>query len=125
MPHTLVYFEIPADDPAKLSQFYRELFGWKFENAPAPPGTEYMMINTVEQGGQGVNGGMMKRRDPSQTVTNYFDVPSVEEYTRKVESLGGTVIIAKQAVPAMGWFGVYRDPEGNVFATWQNDAGAA
>src|SRR6266702_4044136 len=33
--HTLVHFEIPTSDPAKVSQFYEQLFGWKFNKMPA------------------------------------------------------------------------------------------
>jgi len=29
--HTIVHFEIPADDVKKLARFYSELFGWKIE----------------------------------------------------------------------------------------------
>jgi hypothetical protein len=28
MDHTVVHFEIPADDPERAAKFYRELFGW-------------------------------------------------------------------------------------------------
>lgn len=28
MDHTIVHFEIPADDPERAARFYRELFGW-------------------------------------------------------------------------------------------------
>ena len=31
MDRTIVHFEIPASDRAKLSQFYSKLFGWTFE----------------------------------------------------------------------------------------------
>src|SRR5256885_4555701 len=33
--HTLVHFEIPTNDPAKVSRFYEQLFGWKFSKMPA------------------------------------------------------------------------------------------
>ena len=29
MDHTIVHFEIPADDVAKIKNFYGDLFGWK------------------------------------------------------------------------------------------------
>ena len=31
MDHTIVHFEIPADDPARATKFYRELFGWEIQ----------------------------------------------------------------------------------------------
>jgi uncharacterized protein len=47
--------------------------------------------------------GMMKRQHP-QPITNYFDIPSVYEYSAKVEKLGGKVMVHKTAVPGMGYF---------------------
>ncbi|MBA3318363.1 MAG: VOC family protein, partial [Gemmatimonadales bacterium] len=31
MDHTIVHFEIPADDPERAAKFYRELFGWQID----------------------------------------------------------------------------------------------
>ena len=64
--HTVIHFEIPADNVEKLSKFYSKLFGWKIVKLPGP--TEYWGIQTVpvdEKGRllrNGVNGGIMKRR---------------------------------------------------------------
>jgi len=45
---------------------------------------------------------MMKRQSPQQQgITNYFDVKSVQEYSAKVEQLGGKVISPKMPVPGM------------------------
>ena len=43
--HTIVHFEIPADDVEKLGKFYGQLFGWKIEKMPGP--VEYWGIQTV------------------------------------------------------------------------------
>ena len=43
--HTIVHFEIPADDVEKLREFYGQLFGWKIEKMPGP--VEYWGIQTV------------------------------------------------------------------------------
>ncbi len=54
MDHTVVHFEIPADEPERAAKFYRELFGWEIQrwgNAATPEGsatgTEYWMVRTV------------------------------------------------------------------------------
>ena len=43
--HTIVHFEIPADDVERLRRFYSNLFGWKIEKTPGP--VDYWMIETV------------------------------------------------------------------------------
>ncbi len=128
MDHTIVHFEIPADDPERAAKFYRELFGWdvkKFED-PAVA-MEYWMVQTVPTDAkgmptrQGVNGGLMRRMAPGQMPVNYIAVDSVEKFTRKAEQLGAKVMMPKSPVPGMGWFAQLFDTEGNVFAVWQTD----
>ena len=121
--HTIVHFDIPADDVEKLRRFYGGLFGWKIERMPGP--MKYYNIETVpvdEHGNlvrPGVNGGMMKRETPDQRPVNYIAVESVDEYGDKIKSLGGRVIIPKQEVPGIGWWALAVDPEGNSFGIFE------
>ena len=120
MDHTIVHFEIPADDVEKLKKFYSRLFGWKIEKTPGP--AEYWMIETVpvdEKGNAvrpGVNGGIMKRQNPEHKPVNYVAVESVDDYVKKIEALGGKMIVSKMEVPGVGWWALALDPEGNQFA---------
>ncbi|MCP8305427.1 MAG: VOC family protein [archaeon] len=123
MYHTIVHFEIPAEDVERLRKFYNKLFGWKIEKAEGY--TDYWLIQTVpvdDQGnpkGLGVNGGMMKKQNPEHKFTYYVLVESVDDYCKKIEELGGKVIIPKMEVPNMGWWAMALDPEGNHFAIWE------
>ncbi len=116
---TIVHFEIPADDIDRAKKFYSELFKWKINGVP---GMEYWLVTT--SGGKAVGGGMMKRRRPGQTITNYIDVPSISEYSMNVQKLGGKVIVPKTAVPKMGYFSVCLDTENNIFGLWEDDISA-
>ncbi len=116
---TIVHFEIPADDVQRAKKFYTDLFGWKIEETP---GMEYWMIHT--SGEKTVDGGMMKRQHPQHQITNYIDIPSIDEYAQKVEKLGGKIIVPKMAVPTMGYFAVCLDTENNVFAIWESNMNA-
>ena len=122
--HTIVHFEIPADDAERLRKFYTELFGWKIEKMPGP--MEYWNIETVpinERGEpirRGVNGGMMKKQNLEHKPVNYISVESIEEYGKKIEKLGGKVITPKEEIPGMGWWVLALDPEGNLFGLFQS-----
>jgi hypothetical protein len=124
MDHTIVHFEIPADDVEKLRKFYAELFGWKIERWPGP--SEYWAIATVptEEKGMpirpGVNGGIMKRQNPQHKPINYILVESVDEYSKKIEALGGKVVVSKTQVPGICWWALAVDPEGNQFAIMES-----
>jgi predicted enzyme related to lactoylglutathione lyase len=120
--HSIVWFEIPADDVERAKSFYGELFGWKIERFPGP--MEYWHIDT---GGSDdtPDGGLLKRQNPGQQgITNYIGVASVDESAVKVEKLGGKICMAKTAVPEMGYFAICQDPENNVFALWERNENA-
>jgi predicted enzyme related to lactoylglutathione lyase len=123
---TIVHFEVPADDVERSRKFYSGLFGWKFEKWPGmESGMEYWIINTTDnEGGKAVGGGMMKRQNPQQGITNFIDVTSVDEYSAKVQSLGGKIVAPKQAVPTMGFFAVCLDTENNTFGIWETNPNA-
>jgi predicted enzyme related to lactoylglutathione lyase len=132
MDHTIVHFEIPADQPERAVKFYRDLFGWdikKYEGSAAN-GMDYWMLKTVPTDAEGkpvrpgVNGGLMRRMFPGQALVNYIAVGNVDEFVRKAERLGAKVLMGKHPVPGMGWFAQLEDTEGNVFAIWETDANA-
>lgn len=113
---TIVHFEIPADDIERAKKFYTELFGWEIKEDPE---IEYYLITT--SGEKAVDGGMMKREHPQQQITNYIDVCCVDEYSTKVEKLGGKVVAPKMAVPGMGYFAICLDTENNAFGIWESN----
>ena len=115
--HTIAHFDIPAENIDKMKKFYSELFGWKIERVGGP--IEYYLIETAPEG-KGVGGGMSKKEHPSQHPMNYIFVESVDEYSKKVEKLGGKIILPKQTLPGMGYLAVAIDPEGNTFGLWED-----
>ena len=119
---SIVWFEIPADNPERARSFYGALFGWKIEQFPGM--ADYWRIDTGG-GDNTVDGGLMTRKYPQQPITNYVAVPSVDEAAAKVEKLGGTICKPKTAVPQMGYFVVCRDTEGNEFALWEKNEHAS
>lgn len=42
MPDTLIFVDIPADDPSAAATFYAEVFGWR--NDPRPEGLYHRMV---------------------------------------------------------------------------------
>lgn len=120
----IVHFEIPTDDLRRAKAFYSDLFGWRIEKFAGP--MEYWMITTDDDSeGQTIAGGMMKRQNPKQPITNYIGAPSVDEYIKKIIELGGKVVVPKTAVPAFGFFAVALDTEENTFGIWEDDSSAA
>jgi predicted enzyme related to lactoylglutathione lyase len=122
MKHTIVHFEIPADDVERARAFYSELFGWKFS---AMQGFEdYWTFDTGDPA-LDPGGGLMARQAEDQGIVHYIQVESVDEHVAKVEKLGGKVLYPRSPVPGMGWFAQFLDTEGNCFAVWESDRSAA
>ena len=122
MGNRVVHFEIPAENPERLTGFYGELFGWQIQKAE---GFEYWIAIAGRQGEHGIDGAVMRRQAPAQLPINYVNVPSVDEWVERNSQLGGTIGVGKQAVSGMGWFAHLTDPEGNPIGIWQGDESAA
>jgi uncharacterized protein len=118
---SIVWFEIPADNPERAKKFYGSLFGWNIKLFPGM--TEYWHIDTGG-GDDTPDGGMIARKHQEQPITNYVSVKSVTESMAKVEKLGGKVCMPKTAVPQMGYFAICQDTENNTIALWEMNAGA-
>jgi predicted enzyme related to lactoylglutathione lyase len=116
-----VHFEIPADDVARATKFFTDVFGWKFEGWGDD---NYLGATTGEEGTMGINGAVMKRMHPEQPVSNAIEVPSVDDYAAKVTANGGTIVFPKAAVPNMGYYAYFKDTEGNIHGLWQVDKAA-
>ena len=120
------YFEIQADDPKKLVEFYADVFGWKFTRDKNLP-IEYFRIET-----EGINGGLLKRpapTPPQQMGTNAYvcsiEVADFDATSEKILAQGGQEAMPKFAVPGKCWQGYFVDPAGNTFGLFQVDESAA
>ena len=118
--HTLVHFEIPASDPAKIARFYEGLFGWKFNKYEGASMDYWLISHKDAQSPDDTLGGLFKRNTPQEQFLNYFSVKSIDESVSKATNLGAKVLMAKQEIPNVGYFAVLSDPDGNNFALFQS-----
>ena len=118
----VVHFEIPANQPEALTQFYAGLFGWKFAKAPIP-GPEYWLCDTGS-GAPGINGAVMQRQNECQPVLNYVDVESVDAMLASATALGAKVALPKMPIPGVGAIGVIIDPQGNMCGLFEKGPGS-
>jgi predicted enzyme related to lactoylglutathione lyase len=128
----IVHFEIYANDTERAKKFYSDIFGWTYQDWSFN-GTPYFGVLTAPEGSKepGINGGLLKRAGPmpsgSDPVIGYcctIQVENIDETIAKIEKLGGTLALAKQAIPGMAWQAYYKDTEGNVFGVHQADKNA-
>lgn len=128
-PGTFCWAELVASDSGKAKEFYGKLLGWEFTDVPLGNDMFYSMAYL-----NGKGAGALYQMWPEQREigvhTNwggYVSVADVEESAKKVESLGGRVIVGPMDVFDAGKMAGIVDPVGAVFYIWQplNHIGAA
>jgi predicted enzyme related to lactoylglutathione lyase len=129
----VVHFEIHAAEPKRAIAFYAKVFGWKFE--PYGPPDFYWLITTGESKPEntGINGGLLKRMGPNPDpkdptpVIGYactIDVENLDATAAAIEAAGGSLALAKHAIPGLAWVAYYKDTEANIFGIYQADKNA-
>jgi predicted enzyme related to lactoylglutathione lyase len=118
----VVHFELPADDPERAVAFYTGVFGWKIDKYEGP--VDYWLITTGEGEEPGIDGAIARRKD-LPNVTNTVSVPSVDEFSQKIQDAGGQIVLPKMPIPGIGYMAYCKDPEGTVFGIMESDPSAA
>lgn len=118
MSNRVVHFEIPCDHPEKTMEFFKEVFGWTFQQFGEE---EYWSAFTGNENTPGINGGILKKRDPGQPITNSIEVPDIDKYISEVEKAGGNIVVPKMPIPSVGYMAYFTDPDGNRHGLFQND----
>ncbi len=118
---TRVKFELPADDLARATAFYRDVFGWSSLELPFP----YALVGT---GGEPVDvadadGGISPRNEFVQGPVLMIEVPSVDDVACEVAEAGGTVLSDKERVGDHGYSRYVKDSEGSVLCLWESIQG--
>lgn len=117
-----IHFEVPVDDPDRAIAFYSKIFGWKFTKWDGP--SDYWLISTGDPKEPGIDGGLLRRRDPAQPCVNTMNVADLDELTKTVEGSGGKCVVPKMPIPGVGWLAYFKDPDGNMFGMMQPDSSA-
>lgn len=114
------HFELPAEDPDRLVEFLKSVFGWNARKWDGP--VDYWLVMTGPADQEGIDGGIARRGDESPGVVPSIDVPNLDEYVAKIEAAGGTIVTPKTAVPGVGWLAYFKDTEGNTYGIMEEDA---
>ena len=109
----VVHVEIPAANVQASGKFYQELLGWKIQH-------DEQLNYSMWQAGDGSGGGFpeVSAEAPAGHVLVYIHSDDIEADLKQVEKLGGTVVQPKTEIPNIGWFGMFKDPTGNVLGLY-------
>jgi uncharacterized protein len=119
IPGVPCWLDTSQPDPEAALDFYRELFGWEFEDVLPPDSPGKYFIARI-RGRDVAAVGSIPEGAPSEAMWNtYIWVESVDETASKVRDAGGSVVTEPFDVMGSGRMAVFSDPEGAVFCVWQ------
>jgi uncharacterized protein len=119
VPGVPCWVDTSQPDPEAAVAFYRELFGWEFEDA-MPPGSAGKYYIARLRGGDVAAVGSQAEGAPSMALWNtYIWVESADETASKVLAAGGRVVQEPFDVMDAGRMAVCTDSEGAAFCIWQ------
>lgn len=116
----VIHFELPVDDNARATTFYREVFGWEVQN---PDDDEGYWLVTTGTGEPGIDGAFIARQHASQLV-NIIGVASLDDSLDKAKAAGGELVRDKEVIPGIGTAAYIKDPEGNTVGLFEANAGS-
>ena len=116
----VVHFEINSDNPEKAVKFYESVFGWNIKKWQG----DYWMATTGDEKEPGIDGGIQKRTESSATTYIVINVPSIDDYIKKIEANGGKVTTPKMPIPGIGWAAYFKDLDGNLIGLFKEDKNA-
>jgi len=120
-------FDIPVDDMERAKRFYQEVFGWEIIGVPGSGGNFHAATTVpVDEEGEpkvpgGINGGLFQRGTHGlEGISIEINVPSIDEYLKKIESTGGKTVLPKRPILNIGFFALIKDTEGNIIGLWED-----
>lgn len=115
--NAISWFEIPAIDLARATNFYETIFGIKLI-AMDMPNIRMRMFPLEDMNGVGGaicdSGGFHKPSVSDGPLIYLNGNPDVQTIMDKVEAAGGSIMVPKTEIsPEYGFMGVFIDTEGN------------
>lgn len=112
----VTWFEVGTPDPEGARSFYSELFGWSFEQQGP-----YSIVTTGA--GHQLMGGIQDTRETPPGTPSTYAVPCVQvadvaETCRRVEALGGKVLVPATPTPIGLVYAHIVDPTGGHVGIW-------
>ncbi|HLA81496.1 MAG TPA: VOC family protein [Thermoleophilia bacterium] len=116
MGNPIGHWEILVSDLAKGKEFYSTVFDWEFDESSFPG---YDLIKT----GMDPGGGMLVKPEeaPEYGINTYFQVDDIDATLAKATAAGATIIAPKTAIPGIGHWGMFADPDGIAIGLLQGE----
>ena len=111
----IAHVEIPSTNLDKSAEFYCKLLGWDFK----PFGNGYLLYNTH----RAFTVGLRKSEAIVKGDCTIFHVRinDISNALSKATGLGAHITRGKTTIPAMGYYALITDPDGNTIGLYQGN----
>ena len=111
--HLIAHVEIPSSNLDQTKEFFSKVFGWEFK----PFGKGYMLFNNHKGIMVGIR--QVEKVNSGDTTVFHVNVANIEEAVTAAKANGGSIFKEKSVIPAMGWYALIKDPQGNIIGLYQ------
>jgi len=119
IPGVPCWIDTQQADPDAALPFYRDLFGWEFEDVMPDGSDGTYFIGRIRGGDVAGVGSIPEGAPPMAMWSTYIWVDDVDETVERVRAAGGGVMGEPFDVMDSGRMAVLSDPEGAVFCVWE------
>ena len=126
MKNKMTHFAIHIDDIERAKKFYDGVFDWGFNSYGQK---DFLQIKTDKSENGELIGALQARKyspipDKIIGLECTIGVKNVDTIIEKVKANGGQILLAKTAIPYVGWIAKFLDTEGNLICAMQYDNNA-
>ena len=116
MTATIGFTELSSTNSEASRTFLEKAFHWKFQEIQMPNG-KYLSHRSPEGFQLGIRTAQHSEAPGS---INYVRVKDLQQAEKSVKDAGGSIVLPRTDIPAMGSFFWFKIPSGPLMACWQD-----
>jgi len=110
--------ELITSDPAKASEFYGKLFGWRVQEM-GPEMGGYRTVNIGEAGIGGIMAVPPEAKGMPSRWGVYVTVDNLDKTLADAKAMGATMCMEPMDIPGVGRMAAFNDPQGATISVIQ------
>ena len=114
-----VWVDLSSSDAEASRAFYSKVFGWRVEVMDDPLYGGYGLAKLNDSDVAGI--GPKQSPDAPTAWSLYIGTDALEDLVKRVQEVGGTVIVPPMDVGDQGRMVVFQDPVGAFISAWQSN----
>jgi predicted enzyme related to lactoylglutathione lyase len=113
------HIELSTTALSSSREFYRQIFGWTFEDVPGMDG--YVLFRTPSGLGGGLSAGPNAEPPSAKGPILHIEVDDIDATLKKIVERGGKLLVPRTKISdEFGYFALFLDNVGNRLGLWSS-----